>query len=93
MRDVEFICPQCGNSRVERLETSAVITYEVYGFNPGEELQYEDTILQEVNPESEGRYQCYGCGWILPIADDSEDGLLEWLYKQPYNVEKHLEDL
>jgi len=65
-----FVCPKCGDRRLEIVMTDAVVSQEL-DFNPHtKELLYIGDA--EIHDACVDHFQCYHCGWVIPGATDEE---------------------
>lgn len=86
---MNFKCPECDWNVLEEIIVNCTVAQEVTAVYPiylsenpslgviGSELEYGD---QETTCGDIERYQCQGCGWILPDIITEEE-LYEFLLK------------
>ena len=81
---LKFICPNCGKeTKIEVVMDHCVVSETVEFEDDGEAIYG----FSEVNESHNVRYQCFKCGYVIPVEPDDvgDDILFEWLKEQPYN--------
>jgi len=59
---LKFICPICGNERLEEVCTGATLSHTVEVYRGGENAEYSETEIHEAYTD---RFQCEECGYVL----------------------------
>jgi len=69
-----FTCPKCGGCVIEQVASDCTVSTRVTEVT--DVVDYANDT--EVDSEGDVRYQCSGCGWVIPDVGNDDD-LIEWL--------------
>jgi len=58
---LKFVCPSCKHTKLECVETNAIISYEVEVYE-NECFEYGETIIEDSEIDC---FQCLNCGYVL----------------------------
>ena len=72
MKQLDFTCPDCGNSDLEEVMVSAVVSSLVDSFDEDGNVEYL-AHLDEIYDGVIDRFQCRVCGYIIETVDNYED--------------------
>ena len=84
--EIIFVCPDCGRSKLEAVQSGCVIVTPLRFFC--DELVWCSDDM-EILEGSVDRVQCRNCGWVVPLEDpNDEEELLKWVSNQKYIIKE-----
>jgi len=82
IKTLTFICPDCNGTRLEVIETNAIVSSVISNLDKDGDFDYENLCVDDSVVD---RFQCIECGYVLQdeneekITDNME--VIEWLKK------------
>jgi len=77
---MKFKCPNCKDTRLEEVIVNVTVVSEICDIGEGGDIFYGEQSNEGGEVE---RYQCMGCGFVIPNEDNEPVrdcvGLYEWL--------------
>ena len=81
-KKLKFTCPNCKGTRLEVIETNAIVSSVISNLDPDGDFDYENLTVDDSVVD---RFQCIECGYVLKdrngenITDNLE--VVKWLKK------------
>jgi len=82
VKSLTFTCPDCNGTRLEVIETNAIVSSVIANLDKDGDFDYENL---NVDDSVVDRFQCIECGYVL--QDENEEKItdnlevVEWLKK------------
>lgn len=82
IKKLTFVCPKCGDNRLEIIETDAIVSSNIISLPEDGDFEYENLTVDDSTID---RFQCFNCGYTLKdkkgnnITDNLE--VVKWLKK------------